>query len=105
MQRVHFLRIFVYLLIVFLYLPLLVVVLFAFNAGSNLSWPIQGLSLRWFRLIFEDVNFRSALIASTEASIAVAILSVGIASPRRCTSCARRARSRGRCNGCRCCPR
>ena len=49
-RRVGPLQVIVYLLIAFLYLPLVVVVLFAFNGGSNLSWPVQGLSLRWFRL-------------------------------------------------------
>jgi ABC-type spermidine/putrescine transport system permease subunit II len=66
-------------LILFLYAPLIVVAVFAFNSGSNLSWPIQGLSLRWFGEIFADAGFRSALVASFEAAIAVAVLSVAIA--------------------------
>ena len=48
------------LLILFIYLPLLVVVLYGFNGGANLSWPPQGFSLQWFRLIFGDQAFRTA---------------------------------------------
>ena len=76
--RLKPLQVIVYVLIAFLYLPVAVVVLFAFNGGSNLSWPIQGLSLRWFYLIFNDVSFRSAFLASVEASLIVAVLSVTI---------------------------
>jgi spermidine/putrescine transport system permease protein len=72
------LQVIVYALIAFLYLPVAVVVIFAFNGGSNLSWPIQGLSLRWFYLIFNDVSFRNAFLASVEASLIVAVLSVAI---------------------------
>jgi spermidine/putrescine transport system permease protein len=72
------LQVIVYALIAFLYLPVAVVVIFAFNGGSNLSWPIQGLSLRWFYLIFNDLSFRNAFLASVEASLIVAILSVAI---------------------------
>ena len=55
-------------LMAFMYLPLLVVVLFAFNAGANLSWPPQGLSLRWFRLIFGEDAFVSGLLTSVRAA-------------------------------------
>ena len=37
------------LVLAFLYLPLVVVVLYAFNAGTINTWPPPGLSLRWFR--------------------------------------------------------
>lgn len=78
-RRIRPLQLTVYVLIAFLYLPLIVVVVFAFNGGSNLSWPIQGLSLRWFQQIFGDTGFRSAFVASLEASVTVAVLSVAIA--------------------------
>ncbi len=78
-MRFGSLRAIVYALLAFLYLPLVVVVIFAFNGGSNLSWPIQGLSFRWFFLVFADGSFRSAFAASMEASVAVAVLSVLIA--------------------------
>jgi spermidine/putrescine transport system permease protein len=69
----------VLLLIVFLYLPLIVVALYAFNSGSNLSWPLHGLGLRWFRVLFSDPNFSSAFRTSAEVAVVVALTSAAIA--------------------------
>jgi ABC-type spermidine/putrescine transport system permease subunit II len=66
------------ILMLFIYLPLLVVVLYGFNGGANLSWPPQGFSLRWFRLIFGEEAFRSGLRVSATAALATAIIAVFI---------------------------
>jgi ABC-type spermidine/putrescine transport system permease subunit II len=63
------------LLVGFLYAPLAVAVVFAFNSGSNLSVPLQGLSLRWFRAIFEDPGFSQAFMNSLQ----VALVTAGVA--------------------------
>ena len=62
------------LLIVFIYLPLVVVVAFAFNSGANLSWPLHGLSVRWFRLIFREEAFLSGLRTSAVAALSTAVI-------------------------------
>jgi ABC-type spermidine/putrescine transport system permease subunit II len=69
------------LVVVFLYLPLVVAVLFAFNSGQTLTWPIQGFTLRWFDQIFSDPSFRRALRTSLLAATATAVIagSVGTA--------------------------
>ncbi|KIT17108.1 ABC transporter permease [Jannaschia aquimarina] len=36
-------------ILAFLYLPIAVLVLFSFNSGRLLSWPIQGFTLDWYR--------------------------------------------------------
>jgi len=79
LRRPSPLRVIVYLLILGLYLPLLIVILYSFNSGSNLSWPIQGLSLRWFRNIFSDSVFSTAVRTSFEVSAVVAVISVLVA--------------------------
>jgi spermidine/putrescine transport system permease protein len=61
-------------LVVFIYLPLVVVVAFAFNSGANLNWPLHGLSMRWFELIFRDEAFLSGLRTSTAAALCTAIV-------------------------------
>lgn len=63
---------------VFLYAPLAVATLYAFNGGSNLTWPPQGFSLRWFSKIFDDSLFRQALVVSFEAAIATAFIGTAI---------------------------
>ena len=61
-------------LVVFLYAPLAIASLFAFNSGSNLTWPPVGFSLRWFGKIFDDALFRQAMIISFEAAVATSIV-------------------------------
>jgi ABC-type spermidine/putrescine transport system permease subunit II len=78
-RRFSGLRIFVYLCVAFLYLPLIVVVVYAFNSSSSLSWPIQGLSFRWFEQIFRDHTFRHAFWVSLQAALLTALISSVVA--------------------------
>ena len=79
MRRPSLLQVVVFGLIAFLYLPLVVVALFAFNSQSNLSWPIHGIALRWFRVLFRDPNFSMAFRTSAEVAVVVAVTSSVIA--------------------------
>ena len=46
------LRIWVTLVLLFLFTPIVLILVYAFNASNIQTWPIAGLSLRWFgRLI------------------------------------------------------
>jgi spermidine/putrescine transport system permease protein len=78
-RRVSPLRIFVYVCVAFLYLPLIVVIVYAFNGGSSLSWPPHGVSLRWFQQIFNDPTFRHAFLVSLEAAALTALIASVIA--------------------------
>jgi spermidine/putrescine transport system permease protein len=60
-------------LMLFLYAPLLIAGLYAFNSGSNLTWPPQGFSLRWFANILADPTFRDALVNSITAATITAL--------------------------------
>ena len=42
------------LLILLLYLPLAVLLLFSFNAGTSLSFPLQDLTLHWYQKLFDS---------------------------------------------------
>jgi putative spermidine/putrescine transport system permease protein len=53
----------------FIYLPLAVVFLYAFNAAPLSRWPIEGLTLDWFVRAIDDDGIRSALTASLQAAI------------------------------------
>jgi spermidine/putrescine transport system permease protein len=67
-------------LVVFIYLPLVVVMVYALNSGANLSWPPHGISLRWFRLIFGDPLFVAGLTTSAWAAVATAVIAGAIGS-------------------------
>lgn len=64
------------LLLAFVYLPIVVVIVYAFNSGSNLSWPPEGVSLRWFRVIFGEDGFTTGLTNSVKAAILTSLVAV-----------------------------
>ena len=55
------LRIATVLTLAFLYLPLFVIVLYAFNERRVQAWPIPGLTLDWFGKAFRNPGVREAL--------------------------------------------
>jgi spermidine/putrescine transport system permease protein len=52
------------LLVLFLYAPLVVLVVFAFNSGTIPSLPIKSFSTKWFSTAFSDTTLTSALTRS-----------------------------------------
>ena len=58
----------------FIYIPLIVIVIYAFNSSKILKWPPPGLTTEWFSKAFESDTAREALITSLEAgAVATAI--------------------------------
>ena len=55
------------LIVLFLWFPLLIILVYAFNTSNIQSWPIPGLTLKWFSATWNDDNVRSALLVSLEA--------------------------------------
>jgi putative spermidine/putrescine transport system permease protein len=53
----------------FIYLPLVVIGIYAFNSSTNQAWPIPGLSLQWFERAFEQSGVREALWTSIQAGL------------------------------------
>jgi spermidine/putrescine transport system permease protein len=60
------------LAIAFLFVPLLMVVLFSFNAGGSLTFPFRGFTLDWYRQVLSSREFRSAVIASAKVATVTA---------------------------------
>lgn len=52
------------LLLLFLYAPLVVLVVFAFNSGTIPTLPIKSFSTKWFSQAFADTELTSALLRS-----------------------------------------
>ena len=60
--------------LVFLYVPLGIVVIYAFNDAVGQAWPIQDYTLKWFAIAFREAAVREAILTSVEiALIATAI--------------------------------
>jgi putative spermidine/putrescine transport system permease protein len=59
------------LVIAFLWIPLVIIGLYAFN-GSNLqSWPIQSWTLHWFSVAWDNTDARDALVLSVKVGLIV----------------------------------
>src|SRR5437763_15059731 len=57
------------LLVVFLYAPLMVLMVFAFNSGTIPSLPIKSFSTKWFGIAFSDTPLIQALIRSAVIAV------------------------------------
>ena len=56
-----FLRVMTAFVLLFLYLPLVVIVIYAFNRSQGQSWPISGFTTHWFADAWHDGEVRAAL--------------------------------------------
>ena len=61
-------------LLMFLIIPILVIVPLSFNAGSFLSYPLSGFSLRWYREFFSSNDWMPALLNSLKIAPAATLL-------------------------------
>jgi putative spermidine/putrescine transport system permease protein len=55
--------------VAFLFLPLLVVAIYAFNQSQIQSWPISNWTLHWFSVAWHDSQLRSALWLSVRVGL------------------------------------
>ncbi len=60
----------------FLYLPLLVIGLYAFNERRVQTWPIPGLTLEWFEKAYHNPGVRDALETSVKAALGATALAL-----------------------------
>ncbi len=59
----------------FLWLPIVIMAVYAFNASNVQSWPIPGFTTHWFSVAWNDPDVRNAL----ELSVKAALTATGIA--------------------------
>ena len=60
---------------VVLLLPVVIVVLAGLNSGDHLTWPPEGLSLRWVFAFFEASEFLDAYVFSLWLAVVVMVIS------------------------------
>ena len=60
----------------FLYLPLLIVIIYAFNSASITSWPPSQPSLHWFSVLANDPDPRDAFVNSIKVAVSASLLAV-----------------------------
>src|SRR6476659_3765817 len=70
------LRVWVALVLAFLFIPIVLIVLYAFNSSNIESWPIAGFSLHWFSVAWHDPQVRSAFLLSLRVGLVATALAV-----------------------------
>lgn len=63
------------LVYIFLYLPILVVVLFSFNT-SKMNITFQGFTLKWYGEMFQNTDLMSALLNTAIVAVSCVVISV-----------------------------
>jgi putative spermidine/putrescine transport system permease protein len=65
------------LIVLFLFIPIGIIVIYAFNPSNVQGWPISGLSTKWFSQTWHNQEMRDALWLSVRAALlatAIALL-------------------------------
>jgi putative spermidine/putrescine transport system permease protein len=60
----------------FIYVPLVVIGVYAFNESRSQTWPIEGFTLEWFDKAFHNPGVRDALWTSLKAGLGATAIAV-----------------------------
>jgi putative spermidine/putrescine transport system permease protein len=60
----------------FIYVPLMVIAVYAFNESRSQSWPIEGFTLEWFDRALNNPGVRDALWTSLKAGLAATAIAI-----------------------------
>jgi putative spermidine/putrescine transport system permease protein len=74
------LRIWAALILIFLFFPILLIFFYAFNTSNIESWPIPGLTLKWFGDTWSNTEVQTALLLSIQAALAATALALVLGS-------------------------
>ena len=69
------LRLWTLLVVLFLWLPLVLIGAYAFNSSNVQSWPIPGWTTHWFSVTWHNPDVRSSLWLS----VRIALVATGVA--------------------------
>jgi putative spermidine/putrescine transport system permease protein len=64
------------LVVLFLYAPIAIIVVYAFNSSNIQSWPIQGFTTKWFASTWHNREVREALVLSLKAAFAATAIAL-----------------------------
>jgi len=74
------LRIWTILVIAFLWIPLVLIAIYAFNKSVVQSWPIPGWTVHWFSIAWHDPDVRAALWLSVKVGLVATGAALGLGS-------------------------
>ena len=59
-----------------IYVPLILIAVYAFNASVTQSWPIDTFTTKWFSVAYHDDNVRQALWLSVRAALGATVIAL-----------------------------
>lgn len=62
--------------LVFLYLPIVIIALYAFNGDRGQSWPIESWTLKWFGAALDNAKLHAAVILSVQAALGATLIAL-----------------------------
>jgi putative spermidine/putrescine transport system permease protein len=68
------------LVVAFLWIPIVIMGVYAFNESNVQSWPIPGLTTKWFSVAWHDEEVRDALWLSVRAGLAATAVALVLGS-------------------------
>ncbi|GAA3820152.1 ABC transporter permease [Nocardioides panacisoli] len=71
-----FLRVCTAVALLFIYAPLMLVVINSFNASQTFAWPPSRLTLEWWRRAFDSQGARDAVVTSIEVACLATVLAL-----------------------------
>src|SRR5712691_8765377 len=74
------LRIWVIAVLLFLYVPIALIILYAFNRPVVESWPISSLTLHWFSVAWQDSDVRNAFLLSVKVALLATAIALALGS-------------------------
>ena len=74
------LRLWVVLILLFLFLPLVLIPLYAFNSSNIESWPLAGLTTKWFTTTWNDPDVQTGFALSLRAGLTATALALVLGS-------------------------
>ena len=70
------LRIWTWLVVLFLHAPIAIIILYAFNAQTAQGWPITDWTTKWFSPTIHDSEMQQALLLSLKAAAGATIVAI-----------------------------
>ncbi|HEY7686667.1 MAG TPA: ABC transporter permease [Gemmatimonadales bacterium] len=66
---------------VFIYAPLLVVVMYSFHDSRIIAWPLQLGTLHWYNVLWHDRGMIEAVVASVKLAVLAVIIALAVGVP------------------------
>jgi spermidine/putrescine transport system permease protein len=74
-MKIPVLRIYTIAYLIFLYTPIVILPLFAFNNATVVAFPLRGFTTQWFQAVWADRELHGALVNSLIVAFSTSVLS------------------------------